>query len=218
MQNLSRYFRFPLVMTALALAGPAYAAEQAGHDHEHAPEQVQHGAHVHGLARLNFVVEGNAIQMELQSPAVNLVGFEYAPATEADLAAIGKAVALLEDGEALFRFNAAAGCRMTENSIASTLIGESHAGQEHGHDSHDHDEQGHETHADFEAAWRFECASPEALEQLDIGLFEAFPGTSELRVEYIAGDRQQATELTSASHLIRFCPALALPLTTPGSD
>ncbi|MEJ2321882.1 MAG: DUF2796 domain-containing protein [Gammaproteobacteria bacterium] len=191
-------------MTALALAGTAHSAGQAVHEHEHETEQLQLGAHVHGVARLTFVVEGNAIQMELQSPAANIVGFEHAPAIEADHAAIDRAVALLEDGDALFRFNAAAGCRMTENSLDSALFEASHAKQEHAHDRHEHEEEGHDNHADVAAAWRFDCASPQALEQLDIGLFEAFPGTEELRVEFIAGDRQQAAELTPASHVIRF--------------
>ena len=149
---------FLILVATGALAGDK--REQA-HDSGHR----QHDSHVHGIAALNLVLEGQEVYVELGSPAANIVGFEHAPSSDADHAVLDKAVATLKDGERLFRFNDAAGCRMETVNVASALLDEEHddhAGQhssDHGHekkDRHDHAEQEVETHADIEAVYHFE--------------------------------------------------------------
>lgn len=59
----------------------------------------------------------------------------------------------------------------------------------HGHGHHDHHEHGahHDAgHGDWTAEYRFECARPAALAQIDLGLFEAFPATTEIRFQLLA--------------------------------
>ena len=34
-------------------------------------------AHIHGLATLTLALEGNSLEIEFESPAANLVGFEH---------------------------------------------------------------------------------------------------------------------------------------------
>lgn len=70
-------WRAPVLATSLLLATSAGAA---------AGEHREHGAHEHGVAQLNLVLEGEKLLIELASPGVNIVGFEHAPgATRIDL-------------------------------------------------------------------------------------------------------------------------------------
>ncbi len=210
------------LLAPLALVAPGVIAGEK-HKHEHDHEKRQHDAHVHGIAALNLALQGDEVHVELDSPAANIVGFEHAPSSEADHAALDKAVATLKDGDSLFRFNSEAGCRMEKAKITSALLDEEHDkhggehADDHGHekkDAHDHDENKHEehgheehegeTHSDIDAAYHFECDQPGKLTQLTVELFEAFPGTEKLNVQYVIESKQGAAKLTPADHVVKF--------------
>ncbi|WP_201244842.1 DUF2796 domain-containing protein [Halochromatium salexigens] len=182
------------------MSGTPLAVE---HDHEHR----RHGAHVHGVAALNLALEGNEVQIELGSPAANIVGFEHAPSSPDDHAALDKAVATLEDGDTLFRFNADAGCRMETVTVTSEMLDgehDNHDGHAHNEsEEHEHDHAG-ETHSDIEAAYHFECEAPDTLRRLTVEVFEAFPGMEEIKVQYVIERKQGAASLTAKDHVVRF--------------
>lgn len=208
--SLRTNFLNTLLLAPLVLTIPVTSlAEEHEHEHEHR----QHDAHVHGIAGLNLALEGDEVHIELDSPAANIVGFEHAPSSEADHAALDKAVVILKDGNRLFKFNDAAGCKMEKAHIESGLLEEEHAehadkdGGEHAHEAkHEHEEHEdeHEGHADIEAAYHFECDAPGNIQQLSVELFEAFPATDKLKVQYIIESRQGAVELTPTSHVVKF--------------
>ncbi len=206
-------------LASLVLVGPGTVADEK-HDDDHDHERRQHDAHVHGSAALNVALEGEELHIELDSPAANIVGFEHAPSSESDHAALDKAVAKLKDGDRLFRFNDDAGCRMETANVSSELLDEEHEGHtdeksgEHAHEKHAHEEKkGHdheehedegEVHSDIEAVYHFECDAPGKLTQLTVELFEAFPGTEELKVQYVIESKQGAAELTATDHVVKF--------------
>lgn len=194
------------LLAPLALVAPGISADES-HDHEHR----QHGAHVHGIAALNLALEGQEVHLELDSPAANIVGFEHAPSSDADHAALDKAVAMLKDGNQLFRFNSEAGCQMEKVAVTSPLLADEHEHEheEHEHEEHEHEEHEHEEHeggdhADIEATYHFECAQPDKLTQLSVELFEAFPRTEKLNVQYVIESKQGAAELSPADHVVNF--------------
>jgi hypothetical protein len=202
------------LLTPLLLIGP-WASAGEKHEHDHDQEHRQHGSHVHGIAALNLVLEGQEVHIELDSPAANIVGFEHAPSSADDHVALNKAVATLKDGDQLFKFNDDAGCRMETAEVASELLDMEHAGHgdeqpgEHAHEeekAHDHEQhEGEgETHSDIEAAYHFECDQPGKLTQLTVALFEAFPGTERLKVQYVIESRQGAAELTATDPVVAF--------------
>jgi hypothetical protein len=207
-----RVARAASVLVPLALSTAAVIAEEK-HEHDHGHENRQQEAHVHGIAALNVALEGTEVHVELDSPAANIVGFEHAPTSESDHAALDKAVAALTDGERLFRFNAEAGCRLDDVKIASALLDEKHDDHAHsdepghaekgGHEEHADEHEG-EVHSDIEAAYHFECDQPGKLTRLTVELFEAFPGTEELDVQYVIESKQGAAELTPAEHVVAF--------------
>ncbi len=212
--KLNRIALTASLLAPLALVAPWVSADEK-HEHEHDQEKRQHDAHVHGIAALNLALEGQEVHVELDSPAANIVGFEHAPSSEADHAALDKAVATLKDGDRLFRFNAEARCRMEKADVTSALLDEEHDEHADKHssdhdqekkDGHDHEkhEDEEEAHSDIEAAYHFECDKPGKLTRLTVELFEAFPGTEKLNVQYVIESKQGAAELTPADHVVKF--------------
>jgi hypothetical protein len=158
----------------------------------------EHGAHVHGVSQLNIAVEGKEVEIELVSPAADIVGFEHAPETEADKAAVKKAADLLGKGATVFLFPAEARCSLKEAAVRSTLDA---AREPHGvgHAHGKKEEHGHATHAEFHVRYHFQCGNPAALTHVDVKLFEHFAAMHELEVQALTAKGQSAQELTPES-------------------
>lgn len=191
----------PVLLALLAsLAIPAVAGKHDhDHDHGHGHEHRQHGAHVHGVAELNVAVDADSLLVELNTPAMNIVGFEHPPRTAEQRAAIDAARKQLADGAALFVPNPEAECAQISHQVTLDL-GEPE-GHAHGHD-HGHGDSGgdDEAHADAHAEWAFTCAKPASLNQLDVKLFDVFPGKEKLRVQLVTSAGQRGAELTPDRH------------------
>lgn len=108
-------------------------------------------AHEHGVGEMTIAVEGSTFVVELHAPGADIVGFEYAASSEADLAAIEAAIETLSAPLDLFVMPEAAGCSLV-TADAELLSEEGH--DDHGHEDHaedghkDHDDHGHEDHAE----------------------------------------------------------------------
>lgn len=182
--------RLLLALPFALLPGFVLAAEQ--HDHDHHDSL---GAHEHGAAELDAALDGSMLEIELRSPAMNLVGFEHAPSSDADKRKIADARERLEQPDALFGLPAAAGCKLAETELESPLFeGEAH---DHG-DEHEHEHDGdHESqHSEIHAHYHFDCATPQAIQALDLqALFKAFPGTKKIQAQLIGPNGQRGAQL-----------------------
>ncbi|MEO1828573.1 MAG: DUF2796 domain-containing protein [Pseudomonas sp.] len=184
-------------LLALALALPC---SQALHAHEHEHEHDTLGAHEHGVASLNLVVDGNQASLELDSPAANLVGFEYQPSTDEDRATVARVKAAMEQADGLFSFTPAAGCQLQQVDLDSPLF----AAQDHDeHDHHDDHEHAHDhshehgEHADIEGRFDYVCDAPEQLEALTLPLFNDYPAMQRIQVQAITASGQHGAVLTA---------------------
>lgn len=130
-------------------------------------------AHEHGVARLDIGVEAGRVVIELDTPLDNLVGFERAPRTDAERAAVAAAVARLRDAAALFRIDSAAGCKVGKVELVSAPLGlgPSTAAPKDG------------AHADLEGSFEFGCTAAPRAGAVEVGLFEAFPRLQRLEVQ-----------------------------------
>lgn len=172
-------------------------------------EGHEHGAHEHGVGRLDIAVEKGTVDIDLDSPAVNLIGFEHVPGDAKEKATLEQAIADLKKGGRLMAFTPAAQCTQQKVLVNSEALEPGHGG---GHeDAHhdegdkgasdheeegDADEHGHD-HADLNASWELTCTHPEALREADFkGFFARFPGTHKLRVQAALPGGQTAVELT----------------------
>ncbi|WP_392891807.1 DUF2796 domain-containing protein [Pseudomonas migulae] len=190
----------PFALLPLAVA---HAAEE--HDHEHGSL----GAHEHGVGRLNAALDGQTLELELESPAMNLVGFEHAATTDADKAKVAAARAQLEKPLALFNLPKAADCVVASQELESPLFGDKPAADDHDDDDHDEDaKDGHEHHHDhseIHAHYQFTCAAPGALKTLDLAnIFNSFPATQKIQVQLISPSGQQGVEVTAKAASLKF--------------
>ena len=181
----------------LLLAAAAFGV-QANHD-DH--ESHGHGAHEHGHGHLNLVLDGNQLMIELQAPAADLVGFEHAARSDEEKAQYAKALARLQQPDALFRLDPAAGCTLTRQEINAAKEEHDH---DHDHekadgdqDDHHHDEAGH---ADMGAMYTYTCETPAKLTGLEATLFAVYPSLEKLSVQGILPNGQTAAELTPSAY------------------
>lgn len=187
-----------LLALPFALLPLAVAHAHDEHDHDHGTL----AAHEHGVAKLNVVLDGNTLELELDSPAMNLVGFEHAASTDADKAKVAAARQQLEQPLKLFGLAQAAGCKDEAQELQSPLFGDAaHADDDD--DAHEH-EHGHQ-HADVNAHYQFTCATPAKLAQLDLGpLLKTFPQTQKINVQLIGPNGQKGVEATAAKAVVAF--------------
>lgn len=162
---------------SLALLPSFVAADDHADSHSH----TSLGAHEHGVAELNVVLDGTTLEIELHSPAMNLLGFEHPPTSEDDHRRIAVARQQLEQADTLFGLTAAADCRLGSSHLESPLF------NQHAHDEH---------HSDIQAHYHYTCDTPDALSRLDlVGLFRAFPGTEKIQLRFIGPNGQNGANL-----------------------
>ncbi|WNW12057.1 DUF2796 domain-containing protein [Pseudomonas sp. DTU_2021_1001937_2_SI_NGA_ILE_001] len=190
-----------LPFALLPLAAPqAFAAAEHDHDHEH--ESL--GAHEHGVGRLNAVLEGKTLELEFDSPAMNIVGFEHAPGSDDDKAKLAKARELLLKPNALFSISEAAQCSARSVKLESPLFGDKDD-DDHDEDEHAKPDEHHHEHSEIHAKYIFTCDAPAILKKLDLSqVFKTFPDTKKLQVQLISPGGQSGAEVIAANPSVKF--------------
>lgn len=180
----------PFALLPLALA---HAHDEHDHDHDHQHGSL--GAHEHGVASLNVALDGNTLELELDSPAMNLVGFEHTASSDADKAKVAAVRQQLEQPLALFGLARDAGCSVSAKDLQSPLFGGAPAaGNEHAHE-----------HTDIHAHYQLTCAQPGKLARLDLGpLFTTFPATQTINVQLIGPNGQKGLQASPAQAVVAF--------------
>lgn len=185
----------PFALLPLAVA---HAADEHDHDHEHGSL----GAHEHGVGRLNAALDGQTLELELESPAMNLVGFEHAATTDADKAKVAAVRSQLEKPLALFNLPTAAGCGVASQKLQSPLFGDKPDDDDHDKDAKD---EHHHDHSEIHAHYQFTCTAPAALQTLDLAnVFNTFPATQKIQVQLIGPSGQQGVEVTAKAAPLTF--------------
>ncbi|MEZ4705714.1 MAG: DUF2796 domain-containing protein [Caldilineaceae bacterium] len=181
----------------------------AGHEHEGEGEHRELGAHEHGAAALMIAWSGNEMAIDLQTPAYNVLGFEYAPTSDEEKAALAESVAALEAGT-LLQFSPDAECTLVSASVQTGFSEEAHNEEGHseeGHDEEGHDEEAHsaETHSDIDVSYNLTCQQPENIASLDASaLFAQFPNFEEIEVQWVSDTQQSAAHLTPDNPVLSF--------------
>lgn len=197
--------------SATALAGLFLVSAQAA-----TVAQAEHrelGPHQHGHGRLSIAVEGSTVAIELETPGMDVVGFEHPAESEADKKAVADAKAKLSDPLSVLGVPTAAGCSVKAAQVAfgeHSEHDEDHhdaksAEGEHGGsegrgdkadaDGHKDDHDGHE-HSEVRATYTLACKSPGALTGLSFRYFDMFPGAQELDVSVVTEKSQGTFEVT----------------------
>ena len=171
-------------LTALAVvAVPAVLTASNGL----AAEKRELGSHEHGAATLQLAVEDDTVEIVLEVPGRNIVGFEHAPETDEQGAAVEEARRRLADPLSLFSMAGATGCTVAEAEVELHREGDHNA---------------------FEASYALSCGDAVAITGIGTTLLELYPTIERIEVEYATPAGQGAGELTADA------PFVALPGTS----
>jgi hypothetical protein len=156
------------------------------------------GAHVHGLSTLTIAIEAGAVEIELTSPAIDLVGFEHTARTEQERERVKAAASRLAQPETLFSLSEA-GCQHLETTIdLADIIHDDKLIEGQAHSHHDH------SHTDIVANYKYHCQDPTLLSSMTVALFAVFPGIEKIDVVWIKATQQGAATLSANHRTIKF--------------
>jgi hypothetical protein len=172
--------RLVYLLLLAAAAVPAVAADKHGAT----------GGHRHGIAQLQVAVQGQELHIALEGPADNVLGFERAPKNDEQKRTLQRVEQQLHQPSQLFSLPAAARCTARPARVAIKLPPPG----------------SREQHSEVEAEWRWTCAAPAALGQVEVGLFTAFPKLKELHTQAATPNGQNATRLTPRAAQLRLMP------------
>lgn len=164
----------------LALVAPFQLAEA------HSPK-----AHRHGASEIEVTIEGARVQIRLQSPMEDLVGFERKPRNDRERELIKVMGDQLGSGTRLFGLPAAAGCAQKSHDWSAPVLEQKYAAKD-------------DDHADVKANWVLECASPKAIKSLTVNLFDVFARVKTVSVQLVAADAQRGGNLTSGKRQLNW--------------
>ncbi len=139
---------------------------------------VAAGVHEHGRADLEIAVEAGQLDIRLAGPLDSFVGFEHRPRNDAQRATPEAARATLAAPGWLVEPTADAGCRLAAAEVSELPS--------------DHDDD----HAELAVAWRYACASPDALTGLTVRLGTRFPRLERLDAVFVGPAGQGAITLS----------------------
>lgn len=173
-----------------------------------AANEPHRDAHQHGVIKLNVVVDRDRLELELEAPGADIVGFEHAPATASDRKKISNAVARLKDGAGLFSLPVAARCTLQSSKVEAPEQEKHDVGHSHEHKNrgtgHRDGKVAAETHSEFHAHYRFTCDNPIKLTHMDVRIFDRFPAAREIEVQAVTPRRQFRGELTAGMTRLTF--------------
>jgi len=113
-------------------------------------EHREHDSHQHGHAQLSVILEKNDLLLMLESPSLNILGFEHQPKNDQEKQVIATALKDLKNFETLLGTDEDAKCRLVKTNIEHPFAEKKEAKKEHDHEEeHDHNkEHAHEDEHD----------------------------------------------------------------------
>jgi hypothetical protein len=144
-----------------------------------------HG-HAHGKGELELTVQEGSIRAIFKTPMDSLLGFEHAPKTEAQRAAVAALKSKLSNPALFFAPTPAAQCVVGAAEASSTLFtGQVSKG-----------------HSDLEYRFSFKCANAQALKNIDALVFADYPRLHEIRAIVVSHKGQRSVILKKRSRTI----------------
>lgn len=162
----------PFLFTSAALA------QKTGHNHDHDHEHEESaglGKHVHGAVTFNVVLEGDLLSIEIDAPAINVLGFEKSPRSEAERQAVAETNAWLASGRQVAGVPRKADCRLDTAEFDAPKLGTGHA--------------------DFRPRYAFRCNNPAALDWVELWALRRLKAVEKAEVNVITATLQKQETL-----------------------
>lgn len=167
---------------------------------------AEHTTHVHGLAEMTVAIENNRVEIAIELPAINAIGFEHKATSLSEVAAVKKAQLLLSHHENLFSFTGGH-CQLIDKSLDLSGIKKAHR-QEKSHmkghaKSHVKTADNENNHSELVAQYYYHCEKTPELTAITVALFDQFSGLQKIYVMWITQAQQGATTLSATNKVIR---------------
>jgi hypothetical protein len=156
-------------------AKPAAREHHHEHDHSHEGDSLEQGKHVHGEVTINVALEGNSLAVELNSPALHVVGFERAARSPEEQRVVSEANTWLKSGAGIIGVPTTALCRLqsvTYTPPASTA-----------------------KHPDYRASYLYRCDQPTALAWVELWALRRLKGVEKVEFNLLNGSVQKQLDL-----------------------
>lgn len=172
---------------------PMTYAHEESHDHKHHEHHEHHeheghrhhGAHVHGMATLDLVMDGQELMLHLQSPLMNFVGFEHKPETEQQKAIYQDMLQQLDRKDGLLTVEGTT-CQAESIEVEDPFA-----------------TQDETDHADIDVSYFLHCEQADKITGLKINLFDLYNRLETLQVQMVLPSGQQQLELNPQRTTIR---------------
>lgn len=170
--------------------------DKAAHHHDHsATKHHDHAeelhAHVHGLSEIRLVIENKNLEIEMTSPAVDLVGFEHQAHTKEELAVVERTESILEQHTNLLSF-VGGSCVLANQTIDLSSI-----------KPNENDvENKQSNHSEITTNYTFHCEEVQELSSIIITAFDTFSSVSQIDAMWITDTMQEAAKLNANNNVI----------------
>lgn len=171
------------LIVGLALASAMAAA--------HAQTVRQQGVHVHGTTTVDVGLDGTVLQVVLDAPAINMLGFEHPPHDGQQDKQVADVLAAMRDPAPWLIPAGAAACVLTHSSVQAPGLDAAVATQ---------------GHADIDARYDYRCTQPDRLDHIDIHLADRYPATHRLVVNIVLPQKQDRQELGQGQYRVMLAP------------
>jgi Protein of unknown function (DUF2796) len=166
-----------MILSCVALAHGQNHDHDHAHDHAHEGESLEQGKHVHGEVTVNVAIEGNSLAVELNAPALHVVGFERAARSADEQRIVNEANTWLKSGAGIVGVPTTALCRLQSVNYtppASTA-----------------------KHPDYRASYLYRCDQPAALAWVELWALRRLKGVEKVEFTVLNGSMQKQLEFGS---------------------
>lgn len=151
----------------------------------------QQGAHVHGTTTVDVGLDGTVLQVALDAPAINMLGFEHPPHDKQQSMQAADVLAAMRDPAPWLIPARAAACVLTHGSVQALGLDAAVASQ---------------GHADIDARYDYRCTQPNRLDHIDIHLADRYPATRRLVINIVLPQKQDRQELGPGEYRVMLAP------------
>ena len=199
-KNKKYEYSSTLITAVLSMLSTGLNAESLGYNDHLQP------AHLHGQVDRTLAIEGNTIELNLESPAANIVGFEHPASTPEQHASVTRAKMILDMPQQLLTFIGTP-CQSIAQEIDLSAVlkpAETHHKEEAHSEHQEHADEGHETHSEISARYQFHCDKGIKLTAIKVHLFDLFPRIKTVHTAWVSDTNQASTILTAGVTTINF--------------
>ncbi|MFM8518777.1 MAG: DUF2796 domain-containing protein [Nevskiaceae bacterium] len=170
--------RLVLSLMLLSCMGLAHGQQHdRDHDHDHAGESLEQGKHVHGEVAINVALEGASLAVEVNAPALHVVGFERAARSAEEQRIVSEANVWLKSGANIVGGPTTARCRLQSVNYTPPAATAKHP--------------------DYRASYLYRCEQPTSLAWVELWALRRLKGVEKVEFTLLNGNVQKQLEFGS---------------------